>query len=350
MKIVVHFDTNDHEDSFAPRWISTLKKLNVSVKIVNLRSPYAMKQVEDCDGVMWHWFHTPNDKQAAPKILHAIEKGLNIPVMPNSSTFWHYDDKIAQHYLLETMNYPKVKSWIFWNSDDAIEFIKTCEYPLVFKLSVGAGAANVIKIQNIKEAQRIINRMFKSGLFPYTFNEFSLPRWPQSFKDVIRAVKQLPHAVSYIFYQDYPLVPEYFLVQKNYAYFQEFVPDNPYDIRITVIGNRAFGFIRYNRPNDFRASGSGLIDYNPQNIPVEAVRIAHNISEEKGFQSMAYDFLRGTNGGVLINEISYCFANWAVYNCPGHWDRNLQWHDVHMWPEEAHVKDFFNYIKYKKAI
>ena len=44
---------------------------------------------------------------------------------------------------------------------------------------------------------------------------------------------------------------------KDYVYFQKFLPNNKYDIRIVVIGDRAFGFIRYNRENDFRASGSG---------------------------------------------------------------------------------------------
>ena len=36
-------------------------------------------------------------------------------------------------------------------------------------------------------------------------------------------------------------------------YFQEFLPGNAFDTRITAIGNRAFGFLRENRPRDFRA-------------------------------------------------------------------------------------------------
>lgn len=68
------------------------------------------------------------------------------------------------------------------------------------------------------------------------------------------------------------------------------MPNNPNDIRITVIGNRAFGYIRYNRPEDFRASGSGNFDVTKENVPIEAVKIAHQLSKQMGFQSMAYDF------------------------------------------------------------
>lgn len=51
MKIAVPFDKNDYKDSYAPKWISALKK-NIDVKKVMLRSTDAIKQVKDCDGVM----------------------------------------------------------------------------------------------------------------------------------------------------------------------------------------------------------------------------------------------------------------------------------------------------------
>ena len=50
--------------------------------------------------------------------------------------------------------------------------------------------------------------------------------------------------------------------QRSYILWQEFIPDNQRDFRVTIIGRRyAFVFWRNNRPGDFRASGSGLIDY-----------------------------------------------------------------------------------------
>jgi glutathione synthase/RimK-type ligase-like ATP-grasp enzyme len=46
------------------------------------------------------------------------------------------------------------------------------------------------------------------------------------------------------------------------VYLQKFIKNNDGDYRVTVIGGKfAYSFKRLNRPNDFRASGSGRIDY-----------------------------------------------------------------------------------------
>ena len=132
--------------------------------------------------------------------------------------------------------------------------------------------------------------------------------------------------------------------EKNYAYFQEFVPNNPYDTRISVIGDRAFGYRRFNRPNDFRASGSGNFDIEPAKIDLNCIKIAVNISKKLKFQSMAYDFLL-KDEQYLITEVSYTFVDWMVQKCPGYWNSDLKWVEGNMWPEKAQIEDFIDYIK-----
>ena len=46
-----------------------------------------------------------------------------------------------------------------------------------------------------------------------------------------------------------------------------------------VIGNKCFGSRRFVRKNDFRASGSGLIDDNPENIDINIVRLAFELCQ-----------------------------------------------------------------------
>jgi len=336
--IAVHIDSNIREDSFAHRWITILEKNDAAVKRLDFRSSDIIEKLRDCDGAMWHWAHNPDDKQAAPKILTTIEKYLKIPVFPNINTAWHYDEKLTQHYIFDALSIPKIPSWVFWHYKDAYEFLITADYPLVFKLSVGAGSANVLKIDDKESAIKIAERMFETGVFPYEFNEFSSEHLSlkQRLKKVLRRLLNC--------FDRYLHLPSYYLPQKNYAYFQKFLPENTFDIRITVIGDRAFGFIRYNRPGDFRASGSGKMDTNPENIPIEAIQIAHSVSKELDSQSMAYDFLIDENGRVLLNEISYCYVNLAVRECPGFWDSKLQWYDTKMWPEKAHIEDFLSIL------
>jgi glutathione synthase/RimK-type ligase-like ATP-grasp enzyme len=347
MKIAIHYTDTMLHDNFAWRWFSALESLGINVKKLDFKHADIIQNICDVDGVMWHWAHNADDKQSANKILAAIEYHLNIPTFPNYSTRWHYDEKISQHYLFQSINAPEIPTWVFWTYDDARLFIKTCEYPLIFKLSSGAGSSNVIKINNLKEARRLTRNIFLRGIQPYTFNEFSPKIVPRSFQDIKRLADRSLDSIRYIFLADHPKFGHHFNIHKNYIYFQKYLPNNHHDIRITVIGDRAFGFIRFNRPGDFRASGSGNLDTNPQNIPTEAIRISHEISQKCGFQSMAYDFLYDTQGNLRIGEISYCFVNQAVRDCPGYWDRKLNWHEGHIWPEDAHVSDFLSYIEAK---
>lgn len=337
MKIAVHVN---EDELFDKKWITFLERKDIEVIRINIFSKDALDKIKVCDGLMWHFRHIPSDKQLANKILPVIEEVLNIPVWPNFNSRWHFDEKIAQHYLLSALQVPSVKSWVFWNYDEAAQFIEDeAQFPLVFKLSVGAGAANVVKVSSKDEAELLITKMFNEGIFPYSINEYSQKS---------KLVSRIRNSCKYVIGKKNIPLPQYYEIQKGYVYFQSFLEGNDYDIRITVIGDRIFGFIRYNRKDDFRASGSGNIDVNPDNIPIETIKIAYNVSKSNGFQSMAYDFLKDKNGMYVINEMSYGYVDVAIYDCPGYWDPYMNWHKGHIWPEEAHVEDFVRYINTKE--
>jgi hypothetical protein len=152
-------------------------------------------------------------------------------------------------------------------------------------------------------------------------------------------------SMRYIWLAEYPrLHPQLWKPEHGYAYFQEFLPGNDFDTRISVIGNRAFGFRRMNRPDDFRASGSGDILVDPGSIDPRCIEMAFRTSQQGRFQCMAYDFLF-KEGDPVITEVSYTFTDWMVYSCPGHWDSALNWLDGQMWPEEAQVDDFLDQVR-----
>ncbi len=343
-RIAVHVDPAARPYSWAPGWIEALERRGAEVVPLDFRAPGLIGKIRGCHGAMWHWFHVPDDKQAAPKILSAIEFGLRLPVFPSFETRWHYDEKVAQHYLLESIGVPRVPSRVFWRRADAMQFLQGCSYPLVFKLSVGAGSVNVVRLDSREEAEAMVSRMFGRGIYPYAVPGGAAKSGPAGGArgDWTRRVAD---GLAYALRGEHPPPPDHHLRQKGYVYLQDFVAGNPHDIRVTVIGDRAFGFIRRNRPGDFRASGSGLIEYDPGTIPREAVRIAHEVSMRSGFQSMAYDFLLSEGGGVLLNEISYAYLSAAVRECPGCWGRDLAWRPGTIVPEDAHVEDFLRHVR-----
>jgi len=343
--IGIHIDKNQKKNSHAQKCIDYLSSQNIDVKRVNLLSTNVFQQVQDCDGIVWRWEHNPDHKQSAQKILYAIENCLGIPTFPNAATAWHYDEKIYQYYVLQALEAPVPKTWLFWSYDDAITWLKDAVFPLIFKLSCGAGSSNVLKIDSINEAKILIHRQFKQGVFPYTLNEYQDSLIPRSKKQIRELLTRPYYAGRYLFSGNLPKKQATFWKPEiNYVYFQEFLPDNQYDTRITVIGDRAFGFRRFNRKDDFRASGSGNIDYTVEEIDMRAVDIAFETSIKGKFQSMAYDFLL-RNGQPVICEISYTFTDAAVYNCPGHWNVKKEWVPGHMWPENAQMEAFVNQIK-----
>ncbi len=347
IRIAVHTDPPERRPagSWSPGWSEALERRGVAVVRVDFRGPDIVDRIRGCHGAMWHWFHSPQDKRAAPNILSAVEFGLRLPVFPNFATRWHFDEKLAQHYFLAALDVPRVPSRVFWSRDEAMAHLRACRYPAVFKLSVGAGSVNVVRLDTREEAEAVVSRMFDGGIASYTLTRGDAED-PAAARGGGNFRQRLADAVRYAAGGTYPQLPPGAVRERGYAYVQEFVPGNLHDIRVTVIGNRAFGFIRRNREGDFRASGSGLIDHDPANIPPEAVRIAHDVSRNSGFQSMAYDFLVSDRGLPLLNEISYGYVSAAVRDCPGHWDRDLAWRPGQVVPEEAHVDDFLHLVRH----
>lgn len=319
IKIAVHYDPS-YKDSFGFKWIEYINRNNGCLAIpVNMFDSDIMKVISDVDAVMWHYRHyIPCDKKLAGHILDAIEFDQKKIVFPNHNTRWHFDEKVSQYYLLESYKVPHVDTHIFWNYYEALNFIEQCNYPKIFKLSTGAGSANVVKLSNYNQAKEKLDLMFGNGIGSYSMNEFSI------IKHKISLRKRIKNAINGFLNKEKTVIGNYD-IQKNYFYIQEYLEENHFDIRIVVVDDKIMGFIRYNRDNDFRASGSGLIDYDISKIPEDALIIARDLSKKAGFQSMAYDFLM-KNGEPVINELSYCFMNTALQKCKGYWDFNLKWH------------------------
>ena len=260
-------------------------------------------------------------------------------MFPNSRTCWHYDDKIGQKYFLESIGAPLVPSYVFYEQKTAMEWAKETDYPKVFKLRSGAGSTNVLLVRTRAEAARLIKKAFKTGFGPV--NRFAVLR------DVIQQFRRCRNAHTTVELAKalirclVPGVPEKHMGrEKDYAYFQDFLPDNAYDTRLVVIGARCFGIRRQCRKGDFRASGSGLLSYGRELFHHDAIRKAFEVAESMGSQSVAFDFLIDRAHEPKIGEISYCFTLDPYEKCPGYWDRDLNWHDGFIRPTDFIIEDF----------
>ncbi len=295
------------------------------------------EQVRTLDLFIYWWGQWDSERQNAKAILPIVEKELAVNCFPNQRTCWMFDDKIREYYLMLSHSFPIIKSWIFWEKKDALKWAKDVALPVVFKLSGGAGSMNVVLIKKRAELFRLINLMFGCGIADRSIKT-SDSLAPGLSRRLIKklAIGKRRFLNQTITHRN--STPNWIL-HKNYALFQEFLPNNDFDTRVTVIGNRAFAFRRFNREDDFRSSGSGIIKYDTGEINLEFVKVALEMSSKLGFQSMAYDFLYGKNGEIQFCEMSYAYVDLAVYKCPGYWDENLKWHEGHYWPQLFHLID-----------
>jgi hypothetical protein len=340
LKISIH----NRPGSFSDRWISYCKAKNIVYKIVNCYDSDILIQIKDCDGFMWHWHHADyREQNFARQLIFSLE-AMGIKVFPSFKTCWHFDDKVGQKYLLESMNAPLVPSFVFYDSSTALKWIEDTDFPKVFKLRGGAGSQNVQLVNSKNKAISLVKKGFGGG-FPLVSSwsiikqQVWVYRRDKNFKVLMQIIATIVR--SLLTNEEFNLLPR----QKGYVYFQDFIPENNFDDRIVVIGNRAIAVRRYNRKNDFRASGSGVKSYDPQQFNKDAIRTAFGISEKIGCQSMAYDFIyAGTQ--IKLVEISYGFAMGEFYDrCPGYWDQNLNWHDDNVDPQRYIIEDFIRNLK-----
>ncbi len=350
MRVAVMQDEAILEPPWADRFGAYLDRRGVGVLRVTPGDPDGVIAAATTHGVMWRFTHTPKSQGVAKPFLNCIEHGLRRPVWPNCATRWHYDDKIAQFWLLHSLRAPIPATYVFYDKEAALEWAESASYPVVFKLSGGASSQSVCLLKSRDAAARLIERAFTRGLSAlHDLDSIAGGRTESPWRRLKALVKDISreavHSVRYGRSHLYePRVPMGWPIEFNRVLFQEFLPGNAFDYRVTVIGGRAFGFRRFNRPHDFRASGSGLIDFDPAHVDLEAVRIAQGISAQCGFQSMAYDLLRGPDSCLRIVEISYTFVGAAIQDCPGYWDQKLDWHDGQVWPQDAIAEDFVDVL------
>jgi glutathione synthase/RimK-type ligase-like ATP-grasp enzyme len=239
--------------------------------------------------VVWRpSFEHPWLEQAREKI-YFMETQLKIRVFPNWNTFWMYDNKKAEAYLLRELEVPRPETFVSYCRDECDEYLGICKFPIVSKTSGGAGSSGVRLLRTPADARREVQRVF-GGRFRK------------------RAFARLGYST-----------PLRLTRPEEYVVWQEFIPGNQGDCRITIIGGR-YGYVLYrrNRPGDFRASGSGLLSYDGP-VGEHEVSFLADVCRKSGFDTMAFDVLfRGSD--FVVTEMSYTHPIAFLDKVPGSYE------------------------------
>jgi glutathione synthase/RimK-type ligase-like ATP-grasp enzyme len=319
MRIGIH----NKNGSFSEHWITYCDANNINYKCVDCYRSDILQQLSDCDALMWH-FHqnSPKGILFSKQLIYSIE-AAGIKVFPDFHTVWYFDDKVGQKYLLEAIGAPLAPTWVFYDKYEALQWINQTGFPKVFKLRGGAGSQNVKLIRTKEQAVRLTHRAFGRGFPQYDSSGSLKERWrlyrkgKTTFRDILEGIAR------------FVIPPPYARIKgrdRGYIYFQEYIANNDHDIRVIIIGDKAFAIKRMVRDNDFRASGSRNILYDKHLFNEKTIKLSFNLAEKLQTQCVAFDYVHD-NGNPLLLEISYGFSPEGYEPCPGYWDNNLEWHE-----------------------
>jgi glutathione synthase/RimK-type ligase-like ATP-grasp enzyme len=292
---------------------------------------------------MWHFHHAnSHDVLFSKQLIYSLQTSGKV-MFPDINTCWYFDDKVAQKYLMESIGAPLVPTYTFYDKKTALDWIESVSFPKVFKLRHGAGSLNVQLAKTKHEAIALVKRSFGKGFPQYRPVSSLRERWTKfrmgqsGIKDVAKGLLRFGYTT------DFNRVVN---SERGYVYFQDYIPGKKFDLRVIVIGNKAFGVKRNNRPNDFRASGSGLIEYGKEHFSDELIKQSFSLAKAIKSKALSIDYVFDEK--PMIVEVNFGYSSEAYEPCRGYWDEHLAWHEGAFNPQHWMVDGVIQEINQKK--
>lgn len=143
---------------------------------------------------------------------------------------------LRKRYNLDNEN--NFNSHVFGSYEELIQFSehKSIEFPQVLKKSIGALSRNVILVKTFKELKEKSKKLFQKESFKIKMKEY---------------LRRIKHGRNYLGES----------LHRDKIIMQRYISGISHDYKVLVYGRKCFVLKRNNRPNDFRASGSGLFEY-----------------------------------------------------------------------------------------
>jgi len=172
-----------------------------------------------------------------------------VQLYPSFEHMLAHEDKAFQAVRLQKAGLGAPRCYIFGDKAHAYEFLKGATYPLVGKTPEGCGSSGVRLIRNEKEGRAFVN-------------------WNMIHRVLKKGRPKVVRAFQRVFPPDPSL---------GCLVFQDYVPGLEGDWKVLIWGDKAHGAHRENRPNDFRASGSGKVAY--ADVPMQVLEFARTARE-----------------------------------------------------------------------
>lgn len=340
MKIIIQFPLSKrvHSTSWTLPWENYCQCNKIEYEKIDLLKVYSVNTIKKFDILLWHFGqYNYAEMLEARSILYSVKK-MGLKVFPDFNESWHFDDKVAEMYALQSVNAPIPESNVFYDMNTFEQWLDSNPtLPVVGKLRTGSGSHNVKLLKSKRALRNYAKRMFGKGydpapslLYKTTSNIRSSHDW-KTFKEKARRVPEFLRVLA---------GAKKFPNEHGYVYLQEFIPNDGFDMKVVVVGNKLSGFYRPVRSSDFRASGGGEFLYDKDLFTDDIIESAFFVADALGVQCIGFDYVvnKNTGKGVIV-EMSYGFSHSAVLGMGGYFDRDGVWYDKPLNVPEEIIKN-----------
>ena len=199
-------------------------------------------------------------------------------IYPTYEYLCAHHNKVAMKLL-----YSEQKFWCFSTEQELLRIgNELTEYPYVLKLASGASSTGVTKVDCFRD---IVECVRKNQTFSFRY----------AMRDWVRSLRHRGYIRESLSRSKFIIEP--------------FIPNLNSDFKILVFGNKFFVLERFPKKGDFRASGSGLLEYN-ENVPDAVLRKALELKIRFDVPFMAMDIGFSEGQAYLIE---YQFVNFGTH-------------------------------------
>jgi hypothetical protein len=278
----IHDDRQDWGQVYA----TICGRLGVEYQLFDMLSDRWLDACASSSVVFFKCTMYPDNIRILKERQHLLKYHLDRATFPNVEAFWHFNSKAVQRDLFELAGMRHPKTMVLGAPEDVASVEERFPAQFVWKDSGGAGSSRVGMSKNTP-ISRLLLRSALLDSIPYRLQNVAARR------------------------------VGFFPAGGGQKIAQEFIDGCEHDIRVTTVGTEyAYVFRRRNRKDDFRASGSGMLEYEWQDGYWEAMTLCLEMSRKMSFSNMAYDLIRTPAGEVYCVEFSCFYDEGALLRCP----------------------------------
>lgn len=296
---------NEIESDSSFYWIKACEKYRIKYEIIELTHQNWIEKVQN--GNINYFLACPPGLTSSYKMLYderiyILAKVLKKKLFPSYEETIIHENKRVLAYWLEANQLPHPKTYIFYFKNEAVEFLKKTQYPIVAKTNIGASGNGVQILKNLDNSLKYCDMAFsKTGIRQKIGPNLKIGNYGTRLKRFIQDKNHRQERLS-----KYRQI--YHDPQRNFVIFQEFIPHD-FEWRAVRIGESYFAHKKVKMGD--KCSGSKGIDY--VTPPVDLLNFIKELCERFNFNSMAVDLFEDGKGGYLINELQTIFGHVQQY-------------------------------------